>query len=42
VVDAIAGVGSFGNLWLYWVGPLLGSLGAVAVFRMQNPEDGAE
>jgi aquaporin Z len=42
VVDAIAGDGSFGNLWLYWVGPLLGSLGAVAVFRMQNPEDVAE
>jgi aquaporin Z len=42
IVDAFAGDGSFGNLWLYWVGPLLGGLGAAAVFRLQNPDDRAE
>ncbi len=42
VVDTLAGDGSFGNLWLYLVGPIVGALGAVPVFRMQNPEGSAE
>ena len=40
VVDALAGDGSFGNFWLYVVGPIAGGLLAVPVFRMQNPEGG--
>ncbi len=42
IVDALAGDGSFSNLWIYIVGPVLGSLGAIPVFRMQNPEEAAE
>lgn len=38
VVDAFAGDGSFQALWLYWVAPILGGVGAVAVFRVQNPD----
>jgi aquaporin Z len=41
IVDALAGNGSFGNLWIYIVGPVLGALGAVPIFRMQNPESTA-
>jgi len=40
IVNALMGDGSFGDLWLYWAGPILGALSAVPVFRMQNPEDG--
>jgi aquaporin Z len=39
VVDFIAGDGTLGNLWIYWAGPLLGSLGALAVFQLQNPDE---
>ncbi len=39
MVDSMMGDGSFGNLWLYLVGPVAGSLGAVGVFRLQNPDD---
>lgn len=38
IVDSFMGDGSLGNIWLYWVGPVLGGLGAVAVFRIQNPD----
>lgn len=38
-VAAMAGGGSFGNLWLYLVGPLLGGAVAAAVFKVQNPDD---
>jgi aquaporin Z len=40
VVDALAGGGTWANLWLYLVGPLGGALLAVAVFRIQLPADG--
>ena len=42
IVDVLAGSGSFGNLWIYIIGPVLGALGAVPIFRMQNPEGAAE
>ena len=38
LVDALSGGGTLGNLWLYLVGPLVGGVAAVPVFRMQNPE----
>jgi aquaporin Z len=38
VVDTLAGSGSLRNLWIYLVGPVVGALLAVPVFRMQNPE----
>jgi len=39
LMNAMAGDGSFGNLWLYLVGPLLGGAVAAAVFKVQNPDD---
>jgi aquaporin Z len=39
LVDGLAGDGSFGNLWLYIVGPIVGAFIAAPVFRMQNPGD---
>lgn len=39
VMDALAGGGTFGNLWYYLVGPLLGGVAAAAVFKIQNPND---
>ena len=38
VVDALIGYGTFSDLWLYWVGPILGAVAAVPVFRIQNPD----
>ncbi len=38
LIDSLMGDGGFGNLWLYWVGPILGSLGAVAVFQIQEAD----
>ena len=29
--------GSLANVWIYWVGPLLGGIAAAAVFKFQNP-----
>lgn len=40
MVDSIMGDGSFANVWIYIAGPVLGGLGAVPVFRMQNPDHG--
>ena len=37
VFQALFGGGSLSNLWLYWAGPLLGSVLAVAVFGLQEP-----
>lgn len=37
LVHTLMGDGSFGDLWLYWVGPVLGGLLAVPVFRLQDP-----
>jgi len=39
LMNAIAGGGSFGDLWYYLVGPLLGGVAAAAVFKIQNPND---
>jgi aquaporin Z len=39
LMNAMAGGGSMGNLWLYLVGPLLGGAVAAAVFKVQNPDD---
>jgi aquaporin Z len=36
LVHALAGGGGFGDLWLYWVGPLLGGALAAGVFRVQH------
>lgn len=38
MVDALSGGGTLGHLWLYLVGPILGGVAAVPIFRMQNPE----
>ena len=38
IVDTVGGDGTFRNVWIYIVGPVLGALVAVPVFRMQNPE----
>ena len=37
LVDALAGDGSFGQLWIYWTGPLLGSVAAAGVYDLQHP-----
>ena len=42
IVDTLAGDGSLANLWIYIVGPVLGALGAVPVFRLQNPAGATE
>ena len=39
LMNAIVGGGTFGNLWYYLVGPLIGGVAAAAVFKMQNPND---
>jgi len=36
MVDALSGDGSFGDLWLYLVGPFAGALAAAAVFKLQT------
>lgn len=36
LVNALIGGGSFGNLWLYVVGPLLGGVLAASLFKMQE------
>lgn len=38
LVDALAGDGSFDQLWIYWAGPLLGAVAAAGVFDLQHPE----
>lgn len=35
-VDALAGGGSFADVWIYIVGPVAGGLAAVPVFRLQE------
>ncbi len=38
LVESLLGNGSFRHLWLYFAGPILGGLMAVAVFRLQRVE----
>ena len=38
LVDALMGHGSFGNAWLYLVGPVAGAVLGALFFRAQNPE----
>jgi aquaporin Z len=38
LVDALAGDGAFDKLWIYWVGPLLGSVAAAGVYDLQHPD----
>ncbi len=42
IVDSLGGGGTLGSLWIYIVGPVVGALVAVPVFRMQNPEGTAD
>jgi aquaporin Z len=37
LVDALAGDGAFDKLWIYWAGPLLGSVAAAGVYDLQHP-----
>jgi aquaporin Z len=36
LIQALSGGGGFGDLWLYWVGPLLGGALATMAFRIQH------
>ncbi len=36
LVDALAGDGSFNQLWIYWAGPVLGGIAAAGVFDLQH------
>lgn len=37
LLDALVGGDSIRHIWIYIVGPIVGGLGAAALFRMQNP-----
>lgn len=36
LVNALAGDGTFDQLWIYWAGPLLGSVAAAGAFDLQH------
>jgi aquaporin Z len=36
LVDALAGDGGFSQLWIYWVGPVLGAVAAAGVYDLQH------
>ena len=36
LVDALAGDGGFDQLWIYWIGPLLGGVAAAGVYDLQH------
>lgn len=38
IMNAVAGGGSFSDIWLYLVGPLLGGVVAALVFKIQSPD----
>lgn len=38
VIDTMMGSGSFANLWIYLVGPLLGGFAAAIVYKLQNDD----
>ncbi len=39
LIDTLMGNGSMTNLWLYWVGPMIGGALAAVAFKIQNPDD---
>ncbi|MCA9252462.1 MAG: aquaporin, partial [Phycisphaerales bacterium] len=39
LMQTIVGEGSLGNLWMYWVGPVVGALVAALVFKLQCPDE---
>lgn len=39
VINAIAGDGGWGNLWMYLVGPFAGGALAAIVYKMQHPDE---
>ncbi len=39
LMGAIVGEGSLANLWMYWVGPVVGALAATVVFKLQCAND---
>jgi aquaporin Z len=42
ILHATMGDGSWSNLWLYWVGPLLGGALAAGVYRFQHADEPVE
>ena len=38
LADALMGDGAFDQLWIYWVGPLLGAVAAAGVYDLQHPD----
>lgn len=40
IVDIVFGSGSFGDGWIFLVGPFAGGAAAAVIFKMQNPADG--
>ena len=38
LANVALGLGGIGDLWYYWVGPLVGAALAAIVFKIQNPE----
>ena len=36
LIDALVGEGAFDQLWIYWVGPLLGGVAAAGVYDLQH------
>ncbi len=36
LIDALVGEGAFDQLWIYWVGPLLGSVAAAGAYDLQH------
>ncbi len=41
LIDTFLGDGSLTNLWIYWVGPLLGGVAAVGAFDLMHTESAA-
>ena len=38
LIDTFLGNGSLTNIWIYWVGPMLGGVAASGVFDLQHGE----
>jgi aquaporin Z len=41
LIDMFLGDGSLTNLWIYWVGPLLGGVAAAGAFDLMHTESAA-